>query len=324
MNLRQLQFVRALVQHNLNVTAAADSLHTSQPGVSKQIRQLEDELGLTLFERHGKQLTRVTPAGERVVDAVFRVLDELDNLKATAAELNDPSTGTLSIATTHTQARYALPNVIERFRERYPRVTLDIHEGTPAQLAQWALAGDVDFVIGTEAFQYFENLVVLPCYLWRHLIVAPVGHALTRTSPLTLEAVAGHPLLTHITGLQSGSPVDVAFRQRDLEPDIVLSAASADVIKTYVGMGLGIGIIAATAYDEKRDSELVALDAAHLFEPCLTQIGLRRGVFLKAYIFDFIELFAPHLTRDVVYAALRVPSHERLAALFSDVELPIR
>ncbi|WP_305792357.1 HTH-type transcriptional regulator CysB, partial [Arhodomonas sp. KWT] len=280
----------------MNVSAAAEALYTSQPGVSKQIRLLEDELGVQIFARSGKHLSHVTPAGGEILDVAQRVLQEVRNINAIAQEHVDESRGSLSIATTHTQARHALPPVVNTFRPRYPNVSLHMHQGTPMQIAEMAARGNVDFAIATEALELFEDLVMMPCYRWNRSIIVPEGHPLCSVPRLSLEAVADYPLVTYVFGFTGRSKLDQAFSDRGLEPEVVFTATDSEVIKTYVGLGLGVGIMASMAFDPERDRGLVALDASELFEPSVTSIGFRRGTYLRGYMYDFIEAFAPHLT----------------------------
>lgn len=321
MNLQQLRYITAVAREGLNVTAAADRLHTSQPGVSKQIRQLEDELGIQIFERSGKQLVRITAAGEAVLALANRTLVDVEEIRRTAHEYRDPSHGSLSIATTHTQARYVLPRIVSRFARRYPNVVLHMHQGTPIQIAELAASGEVDFAIATEAMEHFEELVMMPCYRWNRAIVTPCDHPLREVKPLTLEAVAEYPILTYVFGFTGRSRLDAAFKQRGLEPRVVFTAADADVIKTYVRLGLGVGIVARMAYDAEIDTDLCALDAGHLFAPSTTKIGFRRGITLRGYMYDFIAEFAPHLDRERVDAAIAAKTNAEREALFEDVEL---
>lgn len=300
MKLRQLQYVHEVARRGLNVTAAAEALFTSQPGVSKQIRLLEDELGVDIFVRNGKQLAEITPAGRRVLEHAEAVLREVDNIRRVAREFRQADRGDLAIATTHTQARYALPPVITAFRARYPRVALHLHQGSPPQIAKLAAEGQADFAIATEALEHFEQLVMLPCYRWNRCVLVRPDHRLARESSLTLARLAEHPLITYTFGFTGRSKLDQAFAARGLKHDVVLTAVDADVIKTYVRLGLGVGIVADMAYDPKADADLVRLPADHLFEPSITHIGFRRGLFLRGYMLDFIQSFAPHLTPEVV------------------------
>ena len=319
MKLNQLRYICEVAQRGLNVSAAAEALYTSQPGVSKQIRLLEDELGVRIFERSGKHLSRVTPAGEQILEVAQRILLETQNIRAIAEEHQHESRGSLSIATTHTQARHALPPVVEAFRRRYPQVSLHMHQGTPLQIAELAARGSVDFAIATEALELFEDLVMMPCYRWNRSIIVPRGHPLTEVEPLTLEAVAGYPIVTYVFGFTGRSKLDRAFAAAGLKPEVVFTATDSEVIKTYVGLGLGVGIMATMAFDPERDPGLEALDASHLFEPSVTNIGFRRGAYLRRYMLDFIELFAPHLTEDEVRRFLAARTEDARRQLFDEL-----
>lgn len=321
MKLQQLRYIWEVTRHQLNVSATAQSLFTSQPGISKQIRLLEDELGVEIFARSGKHLTRVTPAGKAIVELAGKVLRTVDDIKHVAQEHSDERRGSLAIATTHTQARYVLPGVIGEFRRQYPDVALHMQQGTPKQIAQMVSEGSADFAICTESLELFNDLVLLPCYRWNRCILVPRDHPLA-TGELTLERLAEHPLVTYVFGFTGRSQLDDAFKSRDLTPNVVLTAADSDVIKTYVRLGLGVGIVAHMAVDPVADSDLVAVDASHLFESSTTKIGIRRGTFMRTYMYDFVKRMAPHLDRDTVEAALAAgPRHE--AALFEDIELPV-
>lgn len=300
MKLRQLHYIHEVAQRGLNVTAAADALFTSQPGVSKQIRLLEDELGVDIFQRNGKHLSEITPAGKRILEYTARLLAEVENIKNIAEEFHDTDKGDLTIATTHTQARYALPPVIQKFRARFPKVTLHLHQGSPPQIAKMAAEGNADFAIATEAMEHFDQLVMLPSYHWNRCVLVKPGHPLTEKKKLTLKDVAAHPIVTYTFGFTGRSKLDQAFAAHGLKPDVVLTAVDADVIKTYVRAGLGIGIIANMAYDERIDKDLVRLPADHLFEPSTTHIGFRRGMFLRGYMYEFMRIFASHLTQEKV------------------------
>lgn len=324
MKLQQLRYIWEVAHHDLNVSATAQSLYTSQPGISKQIRLLEDELGVEIFSRSGKHLTRITPAGEAILRTAGEILRKVDSIKQVAQEFSNEKKGSLSIATTHTQARYALPPVIRSFIERYPDVSLHMHQGTPMQISEMAADGSVDFAIATEALELFSDLIMLPCYRWNRCILVPKDHPLTQVSQLTLEEVAQHPVVTYVFGFTGRSKLDEAFMERGLAPRVVFTAADADVIKTYVRLGLGIGIVAEMAYDPAEDSDLVALDASHLFKPSVTKIGFRRGTFLRGFMYEFIELFAPHLTREMVTEAFERHSKAELDELFAGLELPVR
>ncbi|MAN51920.1 MULTISPECIES: HTH-type transcriptional regulator CysB [Marinimicrobium] len=322
MKLQQLRYIWEVAHHDLNVSATAQSLYTSQPGISKQIRLLEDELGVEIFSRSGKHLTRITPAGEAILKTAGEILRKVDSIKQVAQEFSNERKGSLSIATTHTQARYALPPVIQSFIQQYPDVSLHMHQGTPMQISEMAADGTVDFAIATEAMELFSDLVMMPCYRWNRCIVVPREHPLAQVEPLTLEAVAKYPIVTYVFGFTGRSKLDEAFMNRGLAPKVVFTAADADVIKTYVRLGLGIGIVAKMAVDERLDSDLVALDASHLFESSVTKIGFRRGTFLRGFMYDFIERFAPHLTRNVIDEAYNRHSRAELEELFAHIELP--
>jgi len=322
MKLQQLRYIWEVNRHNLNVSATAQSLFTSQPGISKQIRLLEDELGVEIFARSGKHLTRVTPAGQSIIDLAGQVLRLTDNIKQVAQEHSDERRGSLALATTHTQARYALPPIISEFTLKYPDVALHMQQGTPKQIAQMVSEGQADFAIATESLELFTDLVLLPCYRWNRCVLVPRDHPLaTHQGPLTLEALSEHPIVTYVFGFTGRSQLDDAFKAKGLTPNVVLTAADADVIKTYVRLGMGVGIVAHMAVDESLDDDLVALEASHLFASSTTKIGIRRGTFMRGYMYDFLERFAPHLTRDRVDEALTAgPRHEQ--SLFDDLDLP--
>ena len=324
MKLQQLRYIWEVSQHGLNVSATAQSLYTSQPGISKQIRLLEDELGVEIFTRSGKHLTRVTPAGEAILAKAERILHEVENIRQAAQEHRNERRGSLSIATTHTQARYALPPVIEAFRAEYPEVALHMNQGTPTQIAELASTGKADFAIATEGMEHFKNLVMMPCYEWNRAIVVPHGHALATRERVSLEEVAEQPIVTYVFGFTGRSRLDEAFAAAGLTPNVVFTATDTDVIKTYVRLGLGIGIIAAMAFDPERDTDLVAIDASHLFLPSRTYIGARKDTFLRRFMLDFVELFAGHLTPDVVRAAFGTSDRGARESLFADIALPMR
>lgn len=296
--------MREVVRANFNVSTAATTLHTAQPGVSNQIQLLEQELGVQIFQRKGKRLVGLTKPGQVIANIAERILRDVENIKRVGVEFSNDASGSLSIATTHTQARYALPPVIKQFTERFPKVRLDIHQGNPTQVAEMAVAGVVDLAIATEAIELFPELVMLPCYEWNRGVITPPGHPLQEMRPLTLEAIAEYPIVTYDFAFSGRSKINKAFESHGLQPNVVLTAIDSDVIKTYVELGLGIGILAKMAYNPERDRNLVMLDAAHLFEPSTTRIGIRRGTYLRGYVYAFIELFAPHLAREVVDGAM--------------------
>ena len=304
MNLQQLKYLCAIVDNGLNVSDAAEALYTSQPGISKQVRQLEDELGLRVFVRQGKRLASLTPAGEVVVATARRALREIGNLKRVADEFRSEDSGVLGIATTHTQARYVLPPVLAKFATRFPKVRLVLHQGNPVQVAEQTRNGDVDVGIATEALGDYPDLVALPCYRWNRGVLVPKGHPLARTRPLTLEALAAYPIGTYDFAFTGRTAINAAFSAKGLEPNVVLSALDSDVIKTYVELGMGVGIVAKMAYDADKDTSFEMLDASHLFAASMTRLALRRGVFLRGYVYEFISLFAGQYTKSAVDAAL--------------------
>ncbi|KUJ84710.1 HTH-type transcriptional regulator CysB [Microbulbifer flavimaris] len=322
MKLQQLRYIWEVAHHDLNVSATAQSLFTSQPGISKQIRLLEDELGVEIFARSGKHLTRVTPAGEAILKTAGEILSKVENIKQVAQEFSNDQKGSLSLATTHTQARYALPPVIKSFISRYPDVSLHMHQGTPMQISEMAADGTADFAIATEALELFSDLVMMPVYRWNRCLLVPRDHPLCQVSKLTLEDIAQYPIVTYVFGFTGRSKLDEAFLERGLSPKVVFTAADADVIKTYVRLGLGIGIVADMAVDEA-DEDLVALDASSLFESSVTKIGFRKGIFLRGFMYEFIQQFAPHLTRELVDQAAHASSRAELDELFSGLDLPV-
>jgi LysR family transcriptional regulator, cys regulon transcriptional activator len=322
MKLQQLKYIWEVSRHNLNVTATAESLFTSQPGISKQIRMLEDEIGLQIFRRSGKHLTEITPVGKKIIAFAGEILDKAENIRQVALEFSDEQRGSLSIATTHTQARYVLPSVIKTFIEQYPDVSLHMHQGTPVQISEQASKGNVDFAIATEALELFENLIMMPCYKWNRSVIVPHDHPLAKAGELSLKMLAKYPLVTYVFGFTGRSQLDQAFNAEGLRPKVVFTAADADVIKTYVKLGLGVGIVASMAYDSELDQDLTSLDASHLFDASTTKIGFRRGTFLRSYMFDFMSMFAPHLTRELVQRALETESQEELDKLFKNIDLP--
>ncbi|MGC9421377.1 MULTISPECIES: HTH-type transcriptional regulator CysB [Vibrio] len=324
MKLQQLKYIVEVVNHNLNVSATAESLYTSQPGISKQVRLLEDELGIQIFERSGKHLTQVTHAGQEVIRIATEILARTESIKSVAAEHTHPEMGTLNISTTHTQARYALPDVIKGFTARYPKVSLHMHQGTPSQMSEAIAKGIANFAIATEALHLYQDAIMLPCYHWNRSIVVPHDHPLAQKASVTIEDVAAYPLVTYVFGFTGRSELDTAFNRVGLHPRVVFTATDADVIKTYVRMGMGIGVIASMAIDKEQDTDLVAIDASHIFGASTTSIGFRRGTFLRTYMYDFMERFAPHLTRPVVERAISLKSNAEIEEMFKDIELPVR
>ncbi|EEF78954.1 HTH-type transcriptional regulator CysB [Methylophaga thiooxydans] len=304
MKIQQLKYVREVARRGLSISAAANALFASQPGVSNQVQQLEEELGLQIFERHGKRLTGITPVGKSVIAMAERVLQDVDNIRQLAADSRSEQTGTLSIGTTHTQARYALPPAIKTFSEQYPHVHLNMVQGTPPEVAEMAATGQVDIAIATEGLSQFEQLAVLPCYEWNRCVVVPPEHPLLDEGKLTLEAIADYPILTYVMGFTGRAQQDQSFLERGLHPNVVFTATDADVIKTYVELELGIGIIASMAFDPVKDAPLKAIDASHLFNPSVTHMGIRKGSYLRGYMYAFIEYFAAHLDKATVERAI--------------------
>ena len=323
MKLHQLRYLAAVAQSGLNITAAAHKLHTSQPGVSKQIKLLEDELGFQIFVREGRNLTRITPAGQQVIERALRILQEVNSIRSLSTELRDENKGSLSIGTTHTQARYVLPDVIREFRTRYPQVRLNLHQGTSEQIAEMAASDRIDCAIATGSEQLFSELILLPCYRWHRTVIVPRGHELATSGRLTLRALSAYPLITYTFSFSGPSSLHEAFAKAALIPNIAITARDADVIQTYVRLGLGVGIVAHMAVEEN-DPDLIALDASHLFAAHTTWIGFRRGMLLRGYMYDFAQLLAPHLDRRLIERAARAASAAEVSALFADTTLPLR
>jgi LysR family cys regulon transcriptional activator len=305
MNFQQLKSVRETVRCGFNLTEVAAMLYTSQPGVSRQIRELEEELGIEIFARAGKRLTGLTPPGAALLPIVERLLLDADNLRRAGQDFSSRLDGRLTVAATHSQARYALPHVVRDFRLMFPQVTLHLHQGSPKQVAEMLLSGEADIGVATEALMHYPQLVTLPCYRWTHSIVVPPGHPLlAHDEPVTLQQLVEYPIITYNVGYTGRSHIDEAFAREGLQPEVVLTAMDADVIKTYVELGMGVGIIASIALDAERDQHLRMLDARHLFEINLTRLAVPRGTWLRGYAYSFIETFAPTLTRSVVEKAL--------------------
>jgi LysR family cys regulon transcriptional activator len=323
MKLHQLRYLAAVAQSGLNITAAAQKLHTSQPGVSKQIKLLEDELGFQIFVREGRNLTRITPAGQQVIDRALRILQEAQSIRDLSTELRDEGRGSLSIGTTHTQARYVLPDVIREFRGRYPNVRLNLHQGTSEQIAEMVAHDRIDCAIATGSEHLYTDLTLMPCYRWHRTVIVPRNHPLVSAGKLSFRALAAYPLVTYTFSFTGPSSLHEAFAKAGLTPNVAITARDADVIQTYVRLGLGVGIIAHMAIDEN-DPDLVAIDAGHLFAAHTTWIGFRRGTLLRKYMYDFAQLLAPHLDRRLVDRAHRAGTPEETAELFKDIKLPER
>ncbi|BDT60689.1 CysB family transcriptional regulator [Massilia varians] len=306
MNFQQLRSVREAARRDFNLTEVANALFTSQPGVSRQIRELEEELGVVIFERNGKRLTGLTPPGKGILKIVERLLVEAENLQQASAEFAAQDSGTLTVAVTHTQARYALPQVVQSFRNAFPGVRIALQQSAPEHIAEWVLSGKADIGIATEGLSAFPDLVSFPCYRWSHLIVAPEGHPIfSSNQPLRLEDLAEHPLITYDVGFTGRSHIDAAFVEAGLAPDIVLTAMDSDVIKQYVSLGMGVGIVASMAFDHGRDKGMRAIEASHLFAPNVTRLAVRKGAYLRAYAYHFIERFAQGYTRSDIEKALQ-------------------
>jgi LysR family cys regulon transcriptional activator len=312
MNFQQLRIIRETVRRNFNLTEVANALFTSQSGVSKHIKDLEDELGIELFVRKGKRLLGLTDPGKDLVVLVERMLLDAKNIKSLADQYSQRDQGQLSVVTTHTQARYALPKVVTGFKKAFPKVHLKLSQGGPDEIVKMLLEGQADIGIATEAVADVAGLVSFPYYSWRHAVVVPAGHPLEKVQPLTLEAIAEHPVITYHEGFTGRVRIDRSFAEAGLVPDVVMSALDADVIKTYVELGLGVGILASMAFSPARDEGLRLLDTSHLFEENVTRIAVRRGHFLRGFAYKFIELCAPELSESVVRSALK-PAKDDLA-----------
>lgn len=312
MKLQQLRYALEVYRHNLNVSEAAEALYTSQPGISKQIRLLEEELGVQIFIRSGKRVVSVSQPGKAVLELSERILRDVQNIKNIGSEFTDHDSGSLTIATTHTQARYVLPKIVADFVQRYPKVELSIKQGSPSTISHMVNSGEADFAIATESLDDHTELRKLPCYEWTHAIVVPHDHPLLECrNPLSINDLAAFPLVTYEFAFNNGSSIARAFQKARIEqPKVALSAADTDVLKTYVKLGLGVGIMAKMAFDPKADADLQLVDADHLFEPSSTYIALRPGTYLRGYTYDFINLFAPQLTRERIDKILYTPIEE--------------
>jgi LysR family cys regulon transcriptional activator len=300
MNLHQLRFVREAVRQNFNLTEAAKALYTSQPGVSKAIIELEEELGVDIFTRHGKRIRGLTEPGRAVLKSVELIMQEIDGLKRIGKEFAAQDTGSFTIATTHTQARYSLPKVVQAFTQKYPKVKLSLLQGNPKQVAEMVLRDQADCAIATESIASLEGLVSMPCYQWEHVVVVPPEHPLIKGKPVTLEEIAAFPLVTYDSAFAGRSKIDHAFSLRNLKPSILLEAIDADVIKTYVELGMGVGIIAGMAFDAERDRNLRAIPVGHLFGTNVSRVAVKQGAYLRSYVYTFIELLAPTLNRKLI------------------------
>lgn len=310
MNLQQLRIVRETVRQDFNLTEVANALYTSQPGVSKHIKDLEDELGVEIFERRGKRLLGLTGPGKELSPVVERILLDTQNLRRIADQYASRETGHFVIATTHTQARYALPQVIKWFKQDYPKVHLTLLQGSPREIAEMLVSGEADIGIATEGLSKVVELASFPCYHWHHAVIVPEGHPLLTEPEISLEALSAYPLITYHEGFTGRGHIDQAFASAGIVPDIVLSAIDADVIKTYVSLGLGVGIVASMAFNAETDRQLRLLPTPHLFPANTTRLGVRRGAYLRDYAYAFIEKVSPDLSEDVVKAAVTVQVEE--------------
>jgi LysR family cys regulon transcriptional activator len=305
MNFQQLRIIRETVRHDFNLTEAANALFTSQSGVSKHIKDLEDELGIEIFVRKGKRLLGLTDPGKELAEVVERILLDASNIKRLAAQFSHRDEGQLVVATTHTQARYALPLVVKRFKEAFPKVHLVLHQSSPPEIVSMLMDGDADIGIATESLSTVSELETFPYYRWHHSVIVPANHPLEQEKRLTLKSIAQYPIVTYHHGFTGRASLDKTFGDAGLTPDIVMSALDADVIKTYVELGMGIGIVASMAFDKARDHALRLLKSAHLFEDNTTLIAVRKGHYLRGFAYRFIELCEPALTESAVREAIR-------------------
>ena len=304
MNLHQFRFVREAVRQNFNLTTAAKALFTSQPGVSKAIIELEDELGVEIFRRHGKRIRSLTEPGKRILSSIERILDEVETLRRVGKDFASQDQGNFVIATTHTQERYALPKVLTEFTKRFPKVRVSIQQGSPGQIAELLIHDRADIAIATEGIANTPGVLALPGFQWQHVLMVPLSHPLLNQATVTLEEIAKYPIITYDRAFAGRSKIDAAFAQRSLSPDIILEAIDADVIKTYVEVGMGVGIVAGMAYDADKDRNLKVIPVGHLFGNNVTHLGVKQGAYLRSFVYTFIELFSPTLTKKIVEQAL--------------------
>ena len=326
MKLQQLRYIWEVAHHDLNVSATATELFTSQPGISKQIRLLEEELGIDIFVRNGKRLARITPAGKIILDRVGQILQEVSSIRRVADEYRNETRGTLSVGTTHIEARYALPDILPGLRQAYPEVSLHMRQGTTEQIGEWASAGEVDFAIASDVTDRYPDLIMMPCHRWNRFVVVPKTHELAHRDSLDFEDLKRHPIVTYDAGFWER--LQVAGESGGEQPknvlDVAMSTVDTDIIKTYVRLGFGVGIIARMAYDPAEDSDLAAIDASNLFKASTTFIGCRKGTFMRRFMIDFAGAFAPHLTPELIERAFVAPNPAARAALFDGIELPER
>ena len=296
MKLQQLKCVYQIVQNDFNISKAAEFLNTSQPGVSKQIQLLEGEVGIKIFQRNGKRLTGLSNAGNDLYKSISAIIREVSNIKNISHEHESDDTGSFTIATTHTQARYKLPKVVEAFVKKYPKIDLNIHQGDPSQVTEQILKGDADVGIATESIGHNENIICIPCYSWNRVLVFPKNHALSSIKEITLQNIASYPMITYDYAFTGSTIVSKVFKEANISPNIMLTAIDADVIKTYVELNLGVGLIAEMAYDKNKDSALQSKDVSHLFPTSTTYIGIRKETFVRGYVYEFIKMFTPDIT----------------------------
>jgi LysR family cys regulon transcriptional activator len=306
MNLQQLRYLNEIVRRGLNISDAAAALYTSQPGISKQVKLLEEELGIEIFVRNGKRIVALTEPGKTILDIAQRILHESDNLKQVGQEFQAQDSGQLVLAATHTQARYVLPPVVKQFIKRYPKVKLGLHQGNPTQIAEQVLNREADIAIATESIMLYDGLITLPCYDWYHCVVVPPKHPLLEIKKLTLAKLSEYPIITYDFAFSGRSKIDEAFAAANIEPNFALTAIDADVIKTYVELGLGVGILAELAFIPERDRHLRKIESSHLFKANTTRLAIRKNEYLRGYTYDFIELFSPHLTRNIVEKTMHI------------------
>ena len=296
MKLQQLKCVYQIVQNDFNISKAAKFLNTSQPGVSKQIQLLEGEVGIKIFQRNGKRLTGLSNAGNDLYKSISAIIREVSNIKNISHEHESDDTGSFTIATTHTQARYKLPKVVEAFVKKYPKIDLNIHQGDPSQVTEQILKGDADVGIATESIGHNENIICIPCYSWNRVLVFPKNHVLSSIKEITLQNIASYPMITYDYAFTGSTIVSKVFKEANISPNIMLTAIDADVIKTYVELNLGVGLIAEMAYDKNKDSALESKDVSHLFPTSTTYIGIRKETFVRGYVYEFIKMFTPDIT----------------------------
>ena len=296
MKLQQLRCVYQIVQNDFNISKAAEFLHTSQPGVSKQIQLLEDEVGIKIFQRNGKRLTGLSDAGNDLYKSISEIIREVANIKNISHEHENDDTGSFTISTTHTQARYKLPKVVEAFVKKYPKIDLNIHQGDPSQVTEKILKGDADVGIATESIGHNANIICIPCYSWNRVLVFPKNHALSSIKEITLQKIASYPMITYDYAFTGSTIVSKVFKDANISPNIMLTAIDADVIKTYVELNLGVGLIAEMAYDKNKDSALESRDVSHLFPTSTTYIGIRKETFVRGFVYEFIKMFTPDIT----------------------------